>query len=338
VRGVVAVILLAGAAHALADSSAADRAAAEAQTRAANNDFVGAAAKYREAFSAEPRPDLMCNVGVAYYKAKDLPRAQRYLEQCLSIGTSLDRGFITNVKKVLTAVETTLTAGSFTPVDLFVQPPTASTSVEGDVVFDEPIVGSRRVWFPFGRYRLTVHAAGHVDRVIEIEAKDRKPVPASVALQRAPAETGSGGSTGSTGSAGGADAGSAAGSAQGSADVGSGSSTITPPPPPPVLARRSVIPPVAASAVSLGAGAAALGFYLAARGSADEAGKATTMTRYTELADRARSQQHMSWAFAAGAGVGALVSGVLWYRYANPPLVEVQASGSGGAVTLGVTW
>ncbi|HEX5061818.1 MAG TPA: hypothetical protein VFV99_20765, partial [Kofleriaceae bacterium] len=159
-RVVIVILLAVAAMQAFADGGAADRAAAEAQTRAANSDFIGAAAKYREAFKAEPRPDLMCNVGVAYYKAKDLPRAQRYLDQCLSIGTSLDRAFIDNVKKVLAAVETKLAAGNFTPVDLLVQPPAATTNVEGGVPFDEPLLGSRRVWFPFGKYKLTVHAEG----------------------------------------------------------------------------------------------------------------------------------------------------------------------------------
>jgi hypothetical protein len=327
VHRLVAVILLASVAQASADGVAADRAAAEAQTRASNGDFVGAATKYREAFTAEPRPDLMCNVGVAYYKAKDLPRAQRYLEQCLAIGTSLDRAFITNVKKVLAAVESTLESGSFTPVDLLVQPPTATTAVEGGAVFDEPIVGSRRVWFPFGSYRLTVHADGYTDRVIEVGAKDRKPVRASVALQRAavvetppppPAETGP---------------------KPPPADVGSGSAVVEQPPPlAPTLAKRSIVPPVAATVVTVGLGGFALGFFLAARTKAEEAGNATTMALHEELANDARSYQYISWGVAAGAGVGAIVSGLLWVRYANPPRVEVQASGGGAAVTLTGRW
>lgn len=326
------MIVLAAGAHALADSGAANRAAAEAQTRAANSDFTGAAAKYREAFTAEPRPDLMCNVGVAYYKAKDLPRAQRYLEQCLSIGTSLDRAFIDNVKKVLAAVESTLGTGSFTPVDLFVQPPTATIAVAGGTVFDEPIVGSRRVWFPFGSYKLTVHADGYVDRVVEVEAKDRKPIASSVALQRAPAVD----PNATAGSAAGADSGSAQGSAAGSG-AGPGSAIVEPPAAP-VLAKRSLAPPIAATAVSFGLGGVALGFFLAARSSAQDAGEATTRTRYNELRDEARDHQHVSWAFAGGAAVAAVVSGVLWLRYTNPPRVEVQASGSGAAVTLGGRW
>ncbi|HEY5923247.1 MAG TPA: hypothetical protein VIV11_16320 [Kofleriaceae bacterium] len=325
-RRVVAVILLATAWQAAADSGAADRAVAEAQTRAAKNDFVGAAAKYREAFKAEPRPDLMCNVGVAYYKAKDLPRAQRYLDQCLSIGTSLDRAFIDKVKTTLTAVEGALSSSNHTPVDLLVQPTSATTAVEGGVPFDEPILGSRRVWFPFGKYRLTVHAEGHVDHVIEVEAKDRNAVAARVALKVAPPpppiEVGSG-------------------SAEGSAtiEVGSGSAIEPPSPQPlPPIAKPSLLPPIVATTASAGLGILALGFYLAAVDKANAAGETGDRAVYEELVDQARSRQKMSWLFSGLAGAGAVVSGILWYRYAAAPTVEVQANGTGAAITLSGRW
>jgi hypothetical protein len=125
---------------------------ADAQALATAGDFIGAALKYREAFAASPRAELICNVGVAYYKAKDLPRAHRYLEQCLAVGTSLDATFFTNVKSVVVAVEQRLGSGDFKPINVVVQPPTATTTIEGGIPYDEPFVGSRRVWFPFGRY------------------------------------------------------------------------------------------------------------------------------------------------------------------------------------------
>ncbi|HEY5945967.1 MAG TPA: hypothetical protein VIV40_10780 [Kofleriaceae bacterium] len=331
----VVIFLAAIAVHAFADSTASKRAEDEAKTRVANNDFVGAAAKYREAFRAEPRPELMCNVGVAYYKAKDLPRAQRYLDQCLSIGTSLERTFITQLKNALAAVDSALSKGDFTPVDLLVQPPNATTTVDGGTVFDEPILGSRRVWFPFGKYRLTVHAEGHVDRVVEIDAKDRTQVPVRVALEDAPVQTDVGAGSGS------GSAGSAQGSAQGSADTGAGSGSavvVVPPPPPPPVAHRSVLAPVIATGASIALGGVALGFFLAARSSANQAGDATDQTRYDELKQQAFDRQHMSWLFGGIAGAGAIVSGVLWYRYASAPHVEVQASGSGGGVAISGRW
>jgi hypothetical protein len=318
----VVILLAVVAAHALADSGAADRAAAEAKTRAANQDFIGAAAKYREAFKAEPRPDLMCNVGVAYYKAKDLPRAQRYLDQCLSIGTSLEASFIDNVKKVLAAVDSALADGSFTPVDLLVQPPSATTTVEGGVPFDEPILGSRRVWFPFGKYRLTVHAEGHIDRIVEIEAKDRSAVPARVALDVAPP----------------VEVGSAQGSAQ---EAGSGSAVVIeqpPPPPPPKLVKRSIVLPIVVTGATVALGGATLGFYLAALDNADAAGKTDDRMRYDYYVQGARNHQRSVWMFGGAATVGAAVSAYLWYRYTHAPRVEVQATGSSAAVTLSGRW
>lgn len=323
-RLLTVVILLAASAHAYADRVGADRAAAEAQKLAASGDFIGAAAKYREAFAAEPRADLMCNVGVAYYKAKDLPRAQRYLGQCLVLGTSLDRAFIENVRKVLAAVESTLAAGRFTPVDLFVQPPTATTSIEGGAVFDEPIVGSRRVWLPHGRYRLVVRAEGHVERVLEVEAKDATPIAASLVLERAPVET--------------APPSPAPPADSGSNDAADASVRAPSPPPSAPVAKRSMVAPIAATATTAVAGGFALGFFVAALGSADKAGKESDRARYDELKNEAVDRQHISWGFAAAAGAAAVVSGVLWYRYTRGPRIEVQASGTGAAVSFGGRW
>lgn len=341
-RVVVVIVCATLAVDASADPSAADRAVSEAQTRAAANDYIGAAAKYREAFAAEPRPDLMCNVGVAYYKAKDLPRAQRYLDQCLSIGTSLDHAFIANVKKVLAAVETALASGSYTPVDLLVQPAAATTTVDGGVPFDEPLLGSRRVWFPFGHYKLTVHAEGRVDRSVEIDAKDHTALPARVTLERAPVEPVSPPQGSATGSAEptGSGSGSAVlgpGSAEGSGsaeETGSGSVTITPL----RVQRPSIVAPIVATAASVGVGAAALGFYLSARSAAHDAGNAADTMTYANLVDKAQLRQHISWILGGVAGAGAIASGFLWYRYARTSHVEVQASGSGVALSLSGRW
>ena len=317
------------AARTYADTAGADRAAKDAQALAARSDFVGAAGKYREAFALDPRPDLMCNVGVAYYKAKDLPRSHRYLEQCLTIGTSLDRGFLDSVKKVLAAVQQRLETGDFTPVDLLVQPTTATTSVEGGAPFDEPIVGSRRVWFPFGSYRLTIHAAGHVDRIVELDAKERTARAISVALQRAPAETGPAEDP-------------AQPPGEGSAALGSGSTSVIvtppPPPPPPVASRRSIVPPLAATIATVAAGGVTLAFWLGAKGRAEDAGLTDDRGEYDRLVGEARDKQRMAWVFGGVAGAAAIASGVLWVRYTQAPRVEVQANGAGGAIVLTGRW
>ena len=56
---------------AVADPAEADRLAADAATLAKAGDFVGAAAKFRDAYKADPQPKLICNIGIAYQKAKD---------------------------------------------------------------------------------------------------------------------------------------------------------------------------------------------------------------------------------------------------------------------------
>src|SRR5688572_14838155 len=50
--------------------------AAEARARA--GDYAGAIVLFKQAFALDGRAEYACNVGVAYYKARDLPRAQLF--------------------------------------------------------------------------------------------------------------------------------------------------------------------------------------------------------------------------------------------------------------------
>src|SRR5215470_17873339 len=99
-RAVIVIATLI-AVDARADPRTADQAAAEADARARAKDYLGAAAKFREAYAADPRPDLICNVGVAYHKAQELPRAQLFLSRCLERGSALDSAFIDVVRATL---------------------------------------------------------------------------------------------------------------------------------------------------------------------------------------------------------------------------------------------
>ena len=65
---------------------------------------------------------MICNAGVAYYKASDLPRAHRYLKRCSEVGKALNADFMGNVEKVIAAVEAALAAGSYTPVEVTSEP------------------------------------------------------------------------------------------------------------------------------------------------------------------------------------------------------------------------
>lgn len=312
---------------AIAASPAYGDSAADAQAFAARGDYLAAALKYREAYREQPRADLMCNVGVAYYKAKDLPRAHRYLDQCLGIGASLDPAFITNVRKVLTAVEQKLAGDKFKPLNLVVQPDTATIMVSG-AVHDEPFVGSRRIWVPFGTYRVTVHADGHTDQVLEIVADTTQPLEQSIKLapiakvEPVPTDT-----------------------KQRPEDKPD--TTVTAPPvaitreAPPSYQRPSLLAPIVASAATGTLAGLAVGFYFSARSEAVEAGAAQDMETYEGRADAAHNRQYISWALGGVAVGGAVVAGVLWYRrYKSPSRVDVGASASanGAAISFSGRW
>ena len=96
------LVLLATAAHANPASDIEEKAAENA---AAAGDFVGAANRYKAAYAADAKPELICNAGVAYYKAKDATRAHLYLSRCQERGSALDADFVSAVRGALAAVE-----------------------------------------------------------------------------------------------------------------------------------------------------------------------------------------------------------------------------------------
>lgn len=287
-----------------ADPAAAEALEREAQSRAASGDLTGAAAKFREAHREHPRPDLICNVGVAYYKAEDLPRAHRYLDQCVATGGSLDREFITNVKTVLTAVEDTLTNADFKPLNFIVQPASATVTFASGP-HDEALVGSRQVWVPFGTYRVTIHSEGFTDQVLEIDANTRTRGDFSVKLEPAAAKV----------------------------------DTKEPEPLPPGPERspegRNYVAPIIASAAAGAFGGLALGFYLSARSNARKANETLDRTVYEESSDTATSRQTIAIIAVGAASVTAVVAGYLWYRAATSKTrVEVSATASSASLSL----
>lgn len=304
-----------------ADPASAERLERDAEGLAASGDFLAAAAKYREAFREHPRPDLICNVGVAYYKAKDLPRAHRYLGQCVATGGSLDREFIANVKKVLAAVEQTLAAGAFKPLNFIIQPHTATTTFASGI-HDESLVGSRQVYVPYGRYQVTIHAEGYRDRVLEIVADNPQPAELSVKLEPAPAEPATPTPTPTPTPA-----------EQPLPDV----------PPAAPQQQRSLVAPIVASAATGAFGGLALGFYLSARSAAGDATDAArdgaSLDLYTTYADRADSRERSAWIAAGATGVVAIAAGILWYRaMKTPSRVEVTATHEAAAVSIIGRW
>lgn len=317
------IALAAAPRGAAADPASAERFERDAEGLAASGDFLAAASKYREAFREHPRPDLICNVGVAYYKAKDLPRAHRYLDQCVMTGGSLDREFIANVKKVLAAVEQKLTTGAFKPLNFIIQPSSATTTFASGI-HDESLVGSRQVFVPYGRYQVTIHAEGYRDRVIEIVADNSQPAELSVKLEPALVEP--------------------------TPPAPSPAPAPPPPekplpeaPPPAPAAQRSLVAPIVASAATGAFGGLALGYYISARGAAEDATAAgrdgLSLDLYNTYADRADTRERIAWIAAGAAGVTAVVAGIFWYRaMKTPSRVEVTATHESAAVSILGRW
>ncbi|MBL8620208.1 MAG: hypothetical protein JNK64_02865 [Myxococcales bacterium] len=293
------------AAH--AEPATADALAAEAEALAKAGDFVGAAGKFRDAHAADPRPELLCNVGVAFHKARDLPRAQLYLGQCLTRGGSLDPGFLASVRAVFAAVEDQLRAGDFAPIDVSPEPGGAAFTVSAFSPGDT-LVGARLVWLPFGHHTLHVTADGYVARDVDVDVATRDRQAVRPALTRAPV-------------------------------------AIVPPPPPPDRAppgpaRPSTRPAWIASGATLAVGVTAGLLYLRARGWADDAGAPDLQRdQYRDRVDLARAYQHASWVAAGLAGVGAVASGYLWRRaLRTPATVDVAPTPGGVAVGVATTF
>lgn len=308
VRLACMALLLAIASPAVADRASADKLAADANALASQGKLAEAAATFRAAYAADPRPQLICNVGVAYYKANELPRAAFYLEECRAVGGQLDAAFLDNVDKVLAAVRHVLAAGDFTPVTLSMDPPTAAATLEGSP-FDEPIVGQRSVWLPFGTYRVHVHQDGYVDHDEPVRAVDRKPISVHVTLAKpAPVEP----------------------------------VHVAPPPPakplpakplpaPVVIeTHRSRIPAIAATAGTVVLGAVGGLLYLHALDLNDQAARTHDYSAYKSLRASTLDDKHYAWIAGGLAGVAAIASGLLWYRAVHVDVAPDHAVASIG--------
>jgi hypothetical protein len=280
-----------------ADSGSADRIAAEANARAAAKDYLGAAAKFREAYAADPRPDFICNVGVAYYKAQEVTSAQLFLGRCLERGSSLGGKFMQDVRTALAKLETTLKSGSYTPVDIIVEPRFATVSVSSFAA-DETFDGGRTVWVRFGTYSVTVRAEGYVERTVSIEATDRAIVPVRVALVKQPAERVHP-----------EPALPRAGSAAGTAGT---ARSVEP-------ASPSLAPPIVTSIATIGLAGWAVYATIVAHDHADHAGFALRGDAYQTEVDAARRWNRIFGIDLALTGVAAIASGYLWYRATNHP-------------------
>jgi hypothetical protein len=283
--------------HVHADAATADALARAAENLAAAGDFLGAATKYREAYTADRRVDLMCNVGIAYHKAKDLSRAQLYLSHCLKRGTTLETQFVAAVRGVLATVEGALKQGDFTPVDIVVDPEATVVTI-GDAGF----IGPHVVWLPYGKHQLVFQAEGYIEQSIEITTSSRDTTPLSIKLEKKPEPK---------------------------------PITIVKPGERVKKSPRSWLPAIGASAVTVGATVFAIISFQRAHDRADIAAFAATSEVYEddkEYVSKWNTRLAISGALAV---IGAGASGFLWYRALTPATkVEIAPSTSGATVTF----
>jgi hypothetical protein len=279
----------------------------EAEAHAKQGDYVGAARIFKKAYFLDPRPAYICNIGVAYYKAKQLARAHLFLNRCLERGTALDATFVDSVRAVLKAVETSLRSGDFTPLDIVVDPAGATVTVEafGD---DEAFIGSRVVWLPSGTQKLVARAEGYSDKLVEVDVKGHELQPVHIVLLRKapdPAQP----------------------------DLPDQSSSSSTPPkirtaPPPRTetryATRSKVPAIVGTVVT----AAALSITIVAYGNAHDSADRSAFA-LTQMAYDADVRAIDKWNTIMGASatltvISAGVTGYLWSRAFSSERIEVQ--------------
>ncbi|HEX7701236.1 MAG TPA: hypothetical protein VF403_10950 [Kofleriaceae bacterium] len=309
-RSVIGVALCSLLGHASADPATATKLADEGNALVKAGKFSEAAERYRDAWRNDKlRPEFLCNVGISYYKAKDLVRAHLLLGQCLE-QSSLDPKLAENVRKVQTASENVLRAGGHTPVRIVIEPSATSISILelGD---DEAFVGSRVVWLPFGTYHVRAHAEGYVDQTQTVAPTTVDAVTLTLTLDHVKVED----------------------------KPIVVERPIQPPPPLPPSApapeRPSNVLPIATTVVTV----AAIGLAIYARGEAGtRADRAATAIDPTTFADDKSAVDTWNTTFVVGTGVavvGAVASVLLWHRALSAPEVEVHASANG--ISLGYT-
>ncbi len=328
---IVLAVVLAAEPSGRADPQAADRAIAEAKARADAKDFLGAATKYREAYAADPRPELICNVGVAYHKARELPRAHLFLGRCLERGSTLDdRKFIDVVRTTLASLEAAFKTGSYTPVDVLVEPRFATVAIDAFAA-DETFDGGRTVWLAFGTYRLTVRAEGYRTQTIDVAAKDHAILPVRITLEREPV---------AVPPARGTDPADPAGPTSSAADRAPTGTT-----PDGVHASAadaprspSLVLPISVSVVTVGLAAVAIIARSQASSHADRASLALRDDGYQSEADSAHTWNTIFGVDLAITGAGVVASAYLWYRVVKAPsrtlAPRVELSGHTASLTL----
>jgi hypothetical protein len=281
--------------------------AREAERLGKAGDFLGAAAKFRDAYRIAANPKFLCNVGVAYYNAKDAPRAQLYLARCIEEGKNLDPKLVANLQAALTAVTEQLSSGDFTPLAITVDPAGAKVVVDafGDAdAFPAP----RTVYVPPGTHAITAGAIGYVTAKTSVDARGHVAVPVHLAPNPVTSMT------------------------PDREQPGSHHQT------PATVVAHSKVPAILTSAGAVALGAGSLVAFLHARTIVKGVETLDTKAAYDHEVSRGRTWQHVSWGLGAGAVAAAGVSAWLWIRatHSETTTLEVAPTSGGASATLGL--
>jgi hypothetical protein len=284
-----------------ADTASGAQAADEAEQLAKAGAFTEAAVRFREAYRLDPLPKYLCNVGVAYQKAKQLAKAHLYLTECLRTGVNLDTAFLAKVGGVVSTLENTLRTSGFVAVEVVVSPDTASLELE-TFDRDEKFIGSRTLWMTTGRHTASVAASGFTARSVDIEATATT---GKVVIELVPVG-------------------------------GPVVPPMEPPPrvePPPTTSSRVTLPYIVAGTAVLLAGGA-IGFEIAGRSKLHDAEDATMEQVLETLYSQANRRHYVAQALAVGALAGAGVAVYLFLRPRSESSTVVAPTASSSAAGL----
>jgi tetratricopeptide (TPR) repeat protein len=173
-RVVLVCLLLAtlGGAARADDADDVKRLSADARALAQEGKLTEAIALYRKAYDLSENPVFLCNIGLAYQLAGDLPRAHAQLTQCMPRLAAAMPEAVANFQQALDAVEKALPE-KHVAVDVRSQPAGAMLDVDvlhGDVQPSAPAV----VWLPAGAHAISASLAGRetASETVTITADD----------------------------------------------------------------------------------------------------------------------------------------------------------------------
>ncbi len=159
--------------------------AQQATERAAAGDLAGAVTLFKRAYGTDARAEYQCNIGAAYFKLHDLPRAHAFLTVCLARAGALKPEAAASFREVLTFVDGELRGGGYAAVDVTVDPPAALVrpALFAD---DETFAAPHTFWLPLGKHDIVATATGFQRGSRQVDLTRNERVPLRLQLEPTP--------------------------------------------------------------------------------------------------------------------------------------------------------